>query len=71
MKRGELIILWVAGIWTIVAIVLGGDPHVSGGRGDAPLYQSAAYLSYVFRIAAPMWILCGLAWVTIYKRTKK
>ena len=72
MKRGELILVWIAGLWTIVAIILAGSPGVSWPfdipQPGSHVYETAGYFAKVFKVAVPGWILCGLMWATLYRR---
>jgi hypothetical protein len=73
LKRGELIILWIAGIWTAFVLVVGElhDPWLrffSIPVNNPIVYESATYLTQAFKAAAPIWIVCALVWLTLYKR---
>lgn len=64
MKWG-VIILWVAGLWTVLiclALLLGGfiNEHITG-----------AYFLWLVLASLPVWIFCGLIWATIYCRSRK
>jgi len=65
MKWGEIILLWVAGLWTVLvtlALVLGGlsSEQVSG-----------TYFVWLVLASLPVWVICGLVWVTVYGRTPR
>ena len=67
MKTGELIILWVGGLLSVVVVV--------GGLGvsdlDLRVYGAGTIVSQALSAAGKLisiWILCGLVWLTIYKR---
>ena len=64
MKWG-VIILWVAGLWTVLiclALLLGGfiNEHIT-----------SAYFLWLVLASLPVWIFCGLIWATIYCRSRK
>jgi len=50
MKLGEIILLWVAGLWTSLLSLF-----------------TASDLKWLIVASLPVWIICGLIWVTIYK----
>jgi hypothetical protein len=71
MKRGELIILWVGGLLSVV-VLSGGAPRIPSSI-DLPFVSSGTVAGYVVDLIARLasiWILCGLAWVTLYRRKK-
>ena len=73
MKTGELIILWVGGLLSVAVLMLTNvgptDPlglgRDSGGAGEV-LGDTIHLIGTVLSI----WILCGLVWLTIYKRVR-
>ena len=72
MKWGEIILLWVAGLWTVF-VLLGLDLDIKNPLiVDPRLFASVSEGTWVPLIdkSLPIWIICGLLWVTIYKRKK-
>ena len=63
MKLGELVLVWVAGLWTVlVSVVL----LAFGLIGEQISFSYLAGL--LFLASLPVWILCGLIWLTVYRR---
>jgi hypothetical protein len=56
MKRGELIILWVGGLLSVFVLIMALD-------------HQEIWAVAVFLLA--IWIICGLVWLTLYRRLKK
>jgi hypothetical protein len=68
MKRGELIILWVGGLLSIVTVMGGWPSDV-----DVRIYGTGIVMTRVVEkvgIVLAIWIMCGLVWVTLYKRSR-
>ncbi len=64
MHWGEIILLWVAGLWTLlvsVVLILGASTNQVG---------SISFVRLVL-LSLPVWIICGLIWVTIYGRSRR
>jgi hypothetical protein len=71
MKRGQIILLWVGGLWTVLVTVGSILDLVTIGSivdNDPPAYVSY-YIKVIVLLSLPVWIVCGLIWVTKY-RTK-
>jgi hypothetical protein len=68
MKRGELIILWVGGLLSIIALMVGWPDDLDVRRFGAGI----VVIRVVERVSIVLaiWILCGLVWVTLYRRTR-
>jgi hypothetical protein len=75
VKTGELIILWVGGLLSVVVLVqtwVGppdplGFPEYGGGLIiGSVIGRTIRLIGTVISI----WILCGLVWLTIYKRKR-
>ena len=69
MKRGEIVILWIGGLLSISALGFGGWP--SGL--DVRIYGAGIVVVHIVKkvsIVLAIWILCGLVWVTLYKRSR-
>lgn len=65
MRWGEIILLWVAGLWTVlVSIVL----LLAGFVGEQ---VSSSYLVWLVLASLPVWITCGLFWATFYARRRR
>ena len=60
LKRGELILLWVAGLWTVLALLLAAN---AVGPVSRRLLEALVF-------SAAGWIICGVIWVTYYGREK-
>jgi hypothetical protein len=68
MKRGELIILWVGGLLSIIPLMVGWPSDL-----DVRLYGAGIVVVRVVEkvgIVLAIWILCGLVWLTLYRRHK-
>jgi hypothetical protein len=69
MKRGQIILLWIGGLWTVFVIV--GSVLDVVTIGSIVDYDPQAYLSYYIKVivllSLPVWIVCGLVWVTKYR----
>jgi hypothetical protein len=68
MKWGELIILWIGGLLSIIPLMVGWPSDL-----DVRLYGAGIVVVRVVEkvsIVLAIWILCGLAWVTLYKRSR-
>ena len=61
MKWGEIVILWIGGGLTIFSMVT--NPPISNELGV--MWD----LDGLWPIIS-IWIVCGLIWITIYKRKK-
>jgi hypothetical protein len=64
MKWGELILLWLAGLWAFWVMAVMEKPLV---------YYSTSPLGNTFKLPAvdvilPIWIIFGLVWITLYRR---
>jgi hypothetical protein len=57
MKRGELIILWVGGLLSVLVLIAGAND-----------YRRDYFIMGVLLLA--IWIICGLVWLTLYRRKK-
>ena len=67
MKKGELVILWIGGLLSIVVLIASEAPtRASFIRGEQPI-AAAYFINAAFRLVG-IWIVCGLAWLTLYKR---
>ena len=69
MKPGELIILWVGGLLSIVALMVDHWPNYF----DVRRYGSGVLALHVLQrlsVVLAIWILCVLVWVTLYKRSR-
>jgi hypothetical protein len=81
MKHGELIILWVGGLLS-VALLLPVAPTSEPSMRDQMLRDLglamkdaqpsiAVVAGYVFNVVSKLlaiWIICGLVWLTLYRR---
>jgi len=56
MKKGEVVLLWVVGLWT-VSISL----SLAGARGSDKLVT-------LLLASLPVWVVCGLVWVTFIRQ---
>jgi hypothetical protein len=68
MKRGELLILWVGGLLSIVILMVGWPDGL-----DVRMYGAGIVVVRIVEkisIVLAIWILCGLVWVTLYKRSR-
>jgi hypothetical protein len=68
MKWGGLIILWVGGLLSIVTL-MGGWPSDLDVRVYGPGIVMARVAEKVGIVLA-IWIMCGLVWVSPYKRSR-
>jgi Na+/phosphate symporter len=67
MKRGELIILWVGGLLSVALLTIMVVPT---SRGVIPTDEPIV-AGYVFNLLTKLlaiWIICGLVWLTLYRR---
>jgi hypothetical protein len=84
MKRGELIILWVGGLLSVallIPVVPSSDPSMRDvilrdlGLPMKDTQPSMAVVAgYVFNVVTKLlaiWIICGLVWLTLYRRNKR
>jgi hypothetical protein len=82
MKRGELIILWIGGLLTMALLLLADVPSGLSVR-DSMLRElglptseaasMAAVTASVFKVISrilAVWIICGLVWLTLYRRKR-
>ena len=67
MKRGQLIILWIGGILSAALLILSQAPDPVEQKISLTL---GAYVINVLTKLAVIWIVCGLVWVTMYKRSR-
>jgi hypothetical protein len=72
MKRGELVILWIGGILSSLVLLLGsygmpGVPSEVELKIDGADTVAGHVVQTVFVLLA-IWIICGLVWVSIYRR---
>ena len=69
MKTGELVILWVGGLLSVVALI-------DGSAIDALEIKTfgaglvAAQIVKILSSLLAIWIFCGLVWVTLYRRRR-
>jgi len=69
MKTGELVILWVGGLLSVVALI-------DGKAIDALEIKTfgaglvAAQIVKILSSLLAIWIFCGLVWVTPYRRRR-
>lgn len=72
MKRGELVIMWVGGLLSAALLATVNVPTsirdevLRGGPSSM-----AAVAGYIFEVIARLlaiWIVCGLVWLTLYRR---
>ena len=63
MKRGELILLWIGTLLSTALLIIDQDP-------DHVLVQQNLDLHLVslFAKLAAIWIICGLVWLSLYRR---
>jgi len=67
MKRGELIILWIGGILSVALLVLSQAPDPI--TQEVSLTLGGYIVDLMMKLAAT-WIICGLVWLTLYRRDK-
>jgi len=67
MKRGELIILWIGGILSVALLVLSQAPDPITQKVSLTL---GGYIVDLIMKLAAIWIICGLVWLTLYRRDK-
>ena len=65
MKWGQIILLWMAGLWTVLVSLLVMIVSVLSGGITS---QSLLWLVVA---SVPVWIICGLIWATIYGRSSR
>lgn len=66
MKRGELIILWVGGLCSVAVLLLVDAP-------TRTMSFEPVIAGYVFNVVTKLLaicIICGLVWLTLYRRDK-
>jgi hypothetical protein len=74
MKRGELVILWLGGLLSVAILITAAVPPSSvrdellGLRGPTSMGTVAAYVFEVVSKLLSIWIICGLVWLTLYRR---
>jgi len=66
LKLGEVILLWAGGLWTAFVIIVAFFAWAISSDG-----KPSHYLFGTFAFTLPIWIMCGLIWVTIYGRARK
>ena len=66
MKRGQIILSWIAGLWTVFVIILG---IAAGTEKEVSYFLAICLVALLFSL--PVWIVCGLLWITIYHKEKK
>ena len=66
MKRGELVIVWLGGLASL--FVLLNFRVGSGLRLEASLGDVGEAIAHTAMYLLANWILCGLVWLTIYRR---
>jgi hypothetical protein len=59
MKMGEIILLWAAGLWTAL-------PSIALTFND---HHTNSELIWLVLASLPVWIFCGLLWITVYRRS--
>jgi hypothetical protein len=65
MTLGEIVLLWVAGLWTVlVSLALLFSGFING-------QITSAYFLWLVFASLPVWIFCSLIWATIYFRSRK
>lgn len=69
MKTDELIILWVGGLLSVFLLNERGAPSDLDIRTFGPAILIPWLVGVVTRVAT-IWILCGLVWITVYKRVR-
>lgn len=62
MKWGEKLLLWVAGLWTLLLSLYLLLVSLNVTSGD---------LIWLFVASLPVWIICGLIWVTFYGSSRR
>ncbi len=67
MKRGEIILLWVGGLWTAFSLINGR--WVDCSRSGIDIVCATSFKPLAMAIAGL--IVVFLVWVTIYHRAKK
>ena len=69
MKTGELIILWIGGLLSVAVLLMGGI----GGPLELRMYGIGLVVEKAVQTAKALisiWVLCGLIWLTVYKRKR-
>jgi len=67
VKTGELVILWIGGLLSI-GVLIGGSPI---DALDIKVFGPGLVAAQIVRILSSLlaiWILCGLVWITLYRR---
>src|SRR5262245_9876771 len=65
MKWGQIILLWMAGLWTVLVSLL---VMILGALNNGITSQSLLWLVLA---SVPVWIICALIWATIYGRSSR
>ena len=65
MRRSQIVVLWIGGMWTVLLIIIVGVLVTPGG-GMTPL----SFLAVVLIVSLPVWIMCGLIWVTLNRKSR-
>jgi hypothetical protein len=70
MKRGELVILWIGGLLSAALLIIVQAPLSHNPRID---FDEPMITGYIFNVVTKLlaiWIICGLVWLTLYRRNK-
>lgn len=67
MKRGELIILWAGALLSVALLILSEAPSPIDQKVSLSL---GGYIVNLLARLAAIWIICGLVWLTLYRRDK-
>jgi len=70
MKRGELVILWVGGLLSVALLTVTVAPTSFSSRTELDEPIIAGYVFNVVTKLLAIWIICGLVWLTLYRRKK-
>jgi hypothetical protein len=66
MKRGELIIAWLGGLASVFVV---SNFRVGRGIRTGPVLGDLGEgIAHIFFYLLAIWIVCGLVWLTIYRR---
>ena len=71
MKTGELIILWVGGLLSVALFAFVNAPLSWTPRLEIDQPVIGGYFFNVLTKLAAIWIICGLVWLTLYRRKKR
>ena len=63
MKRGELILLWIGTLLSTALLIIDQNPDHVLVQQDLDLH-----LVSLFAKLAAIWIICGLVWLSLYRR---